>query len=181
MEQTTALWIGGLALAMYLAWKYEQRKDETRNVQFDLRYPQLDSERPDGDTFSARTFVDFEQMVLVNEMSDYAFHHTRVLQLRRLDGPRWEIREEEASRERSRAHLTVKKESGWEWAEEELAALADFDWKPCGYSDEIEPKYQLYLRHRDVTAATFRGGMVERAVENDFVEGSQRPSRRVAR
>ena len=179
MEPATVVVLGVGVLGMYLAWRYERRQDEKRNIQYDLRFPELDYEPPTDDTFSARTFVDFEQMLLVSETSDYDYHHTRVYHLRRLDGPKWEISEEDASRERSRAHLAAMKQRGWN-VEEREADLDVFDWKPCGHSDDIEPKYQLFLRHRDPSAATFRGRVVETAVEHDRVMGGP-PRSSVAR
>ncbi len=184
METRTVLLIVGGIAVWYLARKYQQRQDDRRNVQFDLRYPTLDDYHPKGDTFFGNTFVDFEQMVLVGETSDVSYHHTRVYHLRRLDGPVWQIREEDTSRERSRAHLSAWQTVGGPFSEDrrkqEQAALDNLDWVPCGWADDIEPKYQLFLRHRDPTAAAFRGGLVERAVASDFVEGSPRPSQRSA-
>lgn len=56
MELTTILFIGGAVVAVYLAHKFEQRRDEKRDIQFELRYPTLDETEPGaGDTFNSRT------------------------------------------------------------------------------------------------------------------------------
>ena len=105
LEPMTILVILVIIVVWFWARSRERQAQEARDGQWELRFPTLHEYSLAGDTFRGRAFVDFEQMLLVDETSDYNFQHAKVFHLRRRDGPVWEICEEGDSRARSWAHL----------------------------------------------------------------------------
>lgn len=164
-----------VAFAIYV-WLRSRERDRARHreQQWEIRFPTLSEYN--SDTFHGRMFADCTQMLLVDETSDFDFHHARVLHLRRQDGPRWETCEESSSRDRTRAHLAAEDTDfrPREEVEETERYLSDSTlWREIP-SEIVEPAYQLYLHKHDPTVQ-FAGSPVDRSVAQDLVQRSRRP------
>lgn len=176
---TVLILIVGL-VAWFWARDREKHEEAARDDQWEIRYPELNEYSPADDTFRGRAFADFEQMLLVDETSDYNFHHTRVFHLRRRDGPVWEICEEADSRARSWAHFEAKKKHRlpvFDHEKEEENYLRDPTlWQTIGYPT-LEPAYQRFV-HQHTPSTGFAVSPVATAVAHDVVEGTPQPSRK---
>jgi hypothetical protein len=133
-----------VAVAVFHWISRTKAREKHAEEMWDLRFPTMLEESIPGDTFRARGFVDFKEMLFVGETSDYDYHHTRVFHIRRLDGPEWEMLEEEESRLRALARMEEREpKSLWK---ERLEELKDRRWKPMSYPT-LEVAYQRFLLH----------------------------------
>lgn len=159
--------VAGLVLAW---WIWSNNKQREYAELYSLRFPTL-YQKPDdfetGDTLDAKVWADLEKMILIYEVSDFSFHITRISDLRRLDGPKWEVRERFESWKRNRKY----DESNRHLDESQRRELVEGPtWKPADYAT-LEVSYQRFIaRYRPTT---WSKDPVALALSKDFDRDTQ--------
>ena len=146
------LWIiGSVVIAVMIASYVGRRRQNDRNEQFDLRFPELNSYRPEGDSFRSRGFVDLKEMILIHEARDFNLYTLRTFDLRLLDGPRWEFREQYDSWRRYLAEIEADPVMSEDRKAEERSEPVWRTFSPDDLAPKLEAAYQRYLvRHREM-------------------------------
>ena len=151
-------------------WILSNKKQQEYDELYSLRFPTL-YQKPDdfesGDTLDARVWADLEKMILIYEASDFAFHVTRISDLRRLDGPKWEVREQFESWRRNRKY----DESNRYVDESRRRELVEGPtWKTADYTT-LEVSYQRFIaRYRPMMPSK---DPVALALSKDFDRDTQ--------
>jgi hypothetical protein len=116
--------VGLVVIAAWWFWvRTKHQASSHLAAMWALRFPTFDTKRLDEVHVEVTTFFDFEAMVFVEQREFLGNVAVRVYDLRRLDGPTWEIRERSDSWER----LTVKDEAtpAWKAAFRQTAAQVE--------------------------------------------------------
>ena len=85
--------LAALFVGLFIGWRKARARSRHAEEMWRLRFPTVYEKSSDGS--GTHCFVDFKEMLLVQESYDYKSHKTRVYHLRRRDGPTWESREDE--------------------------------------------------------------------------------------
>lgn len=139
--------LGAVGVGVFLLFRKQNKETADRDTLMDLAWPTIDHDRG-GDTFRRDVSADLQRMLLVIKSSDIDFEEVRVFDLRRGDGPRWEMREHHEShvlRRQSIEHSIAETPAVRSMFEEELADPSPLDWKPISEWQKLETAYQRYL------------------------------------
>jgi hypothetical protein len=157
----TTLLVYGLVAALFVwGWRRNRARSSHKQEMHELRFPTVYEKNLDGS--SRHVFVDFREMLLVEQSYDDRSLKTGVYHLRRRDGPTWETRDEERIAEYGMAALLLTSPR-----DEADARVEDEDWNMVEFP-ALEVAYQRFIAHyRD--DVFFRWTPVSIAVEEDFL------------